>query len=84
MKMGERDPPKSLRKLFAPIDTNKPSCIVLPATNATHFELKPSVINSLPSFRGLENEDPYVHVRSFFELSDFVNVQNVPIDLVRL
>ncbi|VFQ93968.1 unnamed protein product [Cuscuta campestris] len=32
---------KPLRKLFSPMSTNPPSCIVLPATTATHFELKP-------------------------------------------
>ena len=32
---------KTLRELFSPITTNPPSCIVLPATTATHFELKP-------------------------------------------
>jgi hypothetical protein len=42
------------------------------------------VINSLPSFRGLGKEDPYVHMRSFLEVFDFVNVQNVSIDLVCL
>ena len=32
---------KSLRDLFASITTNPPSCIVLPTTNVTYFELKP-------------------------------------------
>ena len=84
MKMGERDLPRSLRQLFSPTTTNIPSCTMLPATNVTRFKLKPSVINSLPSFRALENEDPYVHVSSFLDVYDFVNVQNFPIDSVRL
>ena len=32
---------KTLRELFSPITTNPLSCIVLPATTAAHFELKP-------------------------------------------
>jgi hypothetical protein len=34
----------SLRELFAPVVTSSHSCIVLPPTNATHFDLKPHVI----------------------------------------
>ena len=34
----------SLRDLFAPVATSSHSCIVLPPTNATHFDLKPHVI----------------------------------------
>ena len=35
------DDSKTLRELFSPITTNPPSCIVLPAIIAAHFELKP-------------------------------------------
>jgi hypothetical protein len=52
--------------------------------NATRFELKPSLLNNLPCFRGLENKDPYNHVRTFKEVCEFVKSPNVPIDLVRL
>jgi hypothetical protein len=34
----------SLRELFAPVVTSSHLCIVLPPTNATHFDLKPHVI----------------------------------------
>jgi hypothetical protein len=34
----------SLQDLFAPVATSSHSCIVLPPTNATHFDLKPHVI----------------------------------------
>ena len=40
--MGEiGEDSKTLRELFSPITTNPPSGIVLPATTAAHFELKP-------------------------------------------
>ena len=58
----------SLRDLFAPIVTNSHSCIVLPPTNATHFDLKPHVIQLLPSFHGLDNENPYSHVKKFKDM----------------
>jgi hypothetical protein len=83
VKMGERNPPRSLKQLFAPDATSAPSCIVL-LDNAIRFELKPSSLNNLPCFRGLENKDPYDHVRTFKEVCDFVKSPNVLIDLVRL
>jgi hypothetical protein len=55
----------SLRELFAPIATSSHSCIVLPPTNATHFDLKPHVIQLLPSFHGLDYENPYGHVKTY-------------------
>ena len=58
----------SLRDLFAPIATNSHLCIVLPPTNATHFYLKPHVIQLLPSFRGLDLENPYNHVKKFKDI----------------
>ena len=44
----------SPRDFFAPIATSSHSCIVLPPTNATHFDLKPHVIQLLPLFHGLD------------------------------
>lgn len=50
--MGEiGDHSKTLRELFSPITTNPPSCIVLPATTAARFELKPQIIHLLPTFQ---------------------------------
>ena len=58
----------SLRDLFAPVATSSHSCIVLPPTNATHFDLKPHVIQLLPSFHGLDSENPYGHVKKFKDM----------------
>jgi hypothetical protein len=52
----------SLRDLFALVATNSHSFIMLPPTNATHFDLKPHVIQLLPSFHGLDLENPYSHM----------------------
>jgi len=57
---------------------------VLPATNATHFDLKPNVIQILPTFNGLENEDPYAHVKEFLERSNTFKFQNFSDESVRL
>jgi hypothetical protein len=42
----------SLRELFAIVATSSHSCIVLPPTNATHFDLKPHVIQLFISWLG--------------------------------
>jgi len=62
--------------LFAPIATNSPSCIVLPLTNATHFDLKPYVIQVLPSFHDLDLENPYSHVKKFKDICATFKFQN--------
>ena len=55
----ELDFTTSLWELFAPTAVSSHSCMVLPPTNATHYDLKPHVIQMLPSFYGLEHENPY-------------------------
>ena len=62
------DDSKTFRELFSPITTNPPSCIVLPVTSATHFELKSQIIHFLPTFHGLDREDPYMYVKDFLEI----------------
>jgi hypothetical protein len=43
-RMYELDFTTSLYELFAPTAVSTHSCIVLPSTNATHYDLKPHVI----------------------------------------
>ena len=51
---------------------NSPSCIVLPPTIASHFELKPGVIQLLPTIYGLEKEQ-YYHVKEFLDICTTLN-----------
>jgi hypothetical protein len=83
VEMGERNPPRSLRQLFAPDATSAPPCMVVPE-NAAHFEMKPSSLNNLPCFRGAENKDPYDHVRTFKEVCDLIKSPNSLIDFILL
>ena len=75
---------KTLREYFSPITTNHLSCIVLPQTSATHFELKPEVIQLLPSFYGLDREDPYMHVKEFLDICSTFRFQNFSDESIRL
>jgi hypothetical protein len=72
---GNVDHTRSLRDLFTPVATNAPSCIVLPPTNATHFDLKPHVIQLLPSFHGLDLENLYSHVKKFKDIGAMFKFQ---------
>lgn len=72
----ELDFTTSLKELFAPIAVSSHSCIVLPPTNAIHYDLKPHVIQMLPSFYGLEHENPYSHVKKFRSITATTKFQN--------
>ncbi|KAF6134252.1 hypothetical protein GIB67_010051 [Kingdonia uniflora] len=57
----------SLKDHMFPKMTNRASCIVLPPTTG-QFELRNTLINSLPKFSGGEDENPYAHVRDLDDL----------------
>ncbi|XP_062113674.1 uncharacterized protein LOC133824717 [Humulus lupulus] len=74
---------RSLNDYLHPTRTPTPSCIIFPP-NMPNFEFKPGMIQLLPNFHGLENENPYVHIREFEEVvATFYNQANI-VDTVRL
>jgi hypothetical protein len=74
----------SLRELFAPVATSSHSCKVLPPTNATHYDLKPHVIQLLPSFYGLDHDNPYAHVKKFKNICATTKFQNFSEESIHL
>jgi hypothetical protein len=74
----------SLRELFTPVAIRSHSCIVLPPTNATHYDLKPHVIQMLPSFYGLDHENPYSNVKKFKNIYATTKFQNFSEESVHL
>jgi hypothetical protein len=66
----------SLREPFTLVATRSHSCIVLPPTNATHYDLKPHVIQMLSSFYGLDHENPYSYVKKFKNICATTKFQN--------
>ena len=84
VEMANENKVKALRDYSAPVQFNAPSCIVLPATTASHFELKPGVIQLLPSFYGLDKEDPYHHVKEFLDICSTFRFQNFSDESIRL
>jgi hypothetical protein len=63
--------------------TSAPSCIVFPP-DASHFNFKPSIIQLLPTFHGLELENPYLHLREFEEVCNTYNDLNCSMNTIRL
>ena len=56
-------PEQTLRQWARQEVTQQPLCITYPA--ATNLELKSGLIHLLPTFRGLENEDPHKFLTEF-------------------
>ena len=74
---------KTLNDYLHPTRTATPSCIMFPP-NMPNLDFKPGMIQLLPTFHGLENENPYVHIREFEEVvATFHNRAEVA-DSVRL
>jgi hypothetical protein len=73
----------SLQELYEPAATSSHSCIVLPPTNATHFDLKPHVIQLLPSFHSLD-ENPYSYVKTFKDICAIFKFHNFSEESVHL
>lgn len=59
--------PRTLNDYLHPTRTSTPSCIIFPP-NMPALDFKPGMIQLLPTFHGMENESPYVHIREFEEV----------------
>jgi hypothetical protein len=54
-----------LQDHYIPPTYTTPSCLRLPDVMATHYEIKPSTIQSLPTFLRLNHENPYEFLSEF-------------------
>jgi hypothetical protein len=79
---NENNRVRTLRDHMNPTRTNAPSCIFFPL-DASHFNFKPSIIQLLPSFHGLDLENPYLHLREFEECNTY-NDLNCSMNTIRL
>ncbi|PRQ55092.1 hypothetical protein RchiOBHm_Chr1g0320811 [Rosa chinensis] len=76
-------PPRTLQTYLHPARNAQPSCIMLPP-NMPNIDFRPGIVQLLPAFHGLENENPYVHVRAFEEAVTAFYDQVAAIDFVKL
>jgi hypothetical protein len=58
-------PHVALQDHYIPPTYTTPSCLRLLDITATHYEIKPSTIQSLPTFLGLTHENPYDFLSEF-------------------
>jgi hypothetical protein len=66
-----------------PTRISAPSCIVF-SLDASHFNFKSGIIQLLPSFHGLDLENPYLHLREFEEVCNTYNDSNCSMNTIRL
>ena len=74
---------KTLRDHMNPTRTSASSCIVF-RPDASHFNFKSDIIQLLPSFHGLDLENPYLHLREFEEVCNTYNNSNCSMNTIRL
>ena len=56
---------RSMRDQIHPPRVSAPSCIIPPAEEVA---VRPYLVPLLPTFHGMENENPYSHIRDFEEV----------------
>ncbi|KAF7801056.1 uncharacterized protein G2W53_044429 [Senna tora] len=78
------DPLRPVKEYFTPSKYDSPSSTRLPEIGANQFEIKPSIIQMLPSFYGLSSENPYKHIDEFLEVCSTFKLPNVSEDVIRL
>ena len=58
-----------------------PSCIVPPAEDVI---VRPYLVPLLPTFHGMENENPYTHIRDFEEVCTTFKEGAIDMELLKL
>ena len=79
---------RSIRDNIQPPRVSAPSCIIPPADDVV---VRPYLVPLLPTFHGMENENPYTHIREFEEVCttfkegvpdmDFLKLKAFPLTL---
>ena len=74
---------RTLKELTAPDLNEQPLCITYPNLEGS-FELKSGLIHLLPNFHGLAGEDPYKHLKEFYQVCSSFKPQGVSEEHVKL
>ena len=72
---------KSMKDHIHPPRVNTPSCIIPPADDVV---MRPYLMPLLPTFHGMENENPYTHIRKFEEVCTTFKEGVSDMDLLKL
>ena len=72
---------RSMRDHIHPPRMSAPSCIVPPTEQTV---IRPYLVPLLPTFHGMESENPYSHMREFEEVCNTFKEETTIVDLTRL
>ena len=72
---------RSMRDHIHPPRVSAPSCIIPPADDVV---VRPYLVPLLPTFHGMENENPYTHIREFEEVCTTFKEGVPDMDLLKL
>ena len=72
---------RSMRDHIHPPTVSAPSCIIPPAEDVA---VRPYLVPLLPTFHGMENENPYTHIRDFEEVCTTFKEGAFDMDLLKL
>ena len=78
----EPPPEQNLRQWAKYEVPQTPLCITYPAM--VNFELKSGLIHLLPTYRGVENEDPHKFLKEFHVVCSGMKPHNVTGDQIKL
>ena len=72
---------RSMRDHIHPPRVSAPSCIIPPAEDVA---LRPYLVPLLPTFHGMENENPYTHIKDFEKVCITFKEGTIDMDLLKL
>ena len=72
---------RSMRDRMHPSHMSAPSCIV---PSIKQLVIRPHIVPLLPTFHGMESENPYSHIKEFEEVCNTFQEEGASIDLMRL
>ena len=72
---------RSMRDHIHPHRVSAPSCIISPDEDVV---VRPYLVPLLPTFHGMENENPYTHIRDFEEVCITFKEGAIDMDLLKL
>ena len=72
---------RSMRDNIHPPRVSAPSCIIPPVEDVA---VRPYLVPLLPTFHGMENENPYMHIRDFEEVCTTFKEGAFDMDLLKL
>ena len=72
---------RSMRDYIHPPRMSAPSCIVTPTEDMV---VRPYLMPLLPTFHGMESENPYTHIMEFEEVCNTFKEDITTLDLMRL